>query len=569
LVVKAPSTDWEATLVTKTALQTPLGIVFFDPLTTGDDYWAAWYDFKEMKYGDTGNDRMYAAGGDDWLAGGDDDDDLYGGNGDDNLFGGNDQDVLVGEGGYDQLYGEAGHDLLISGHGNPTNLIATVDDAVFDVGGFMDGGTGNDVLRVDVAFTGRLTIDGGADTDLIDYSQQINAWSGGVPSSLPTNRLDLETLTGETPLGGSLLIARIENVLGSEYRDAFYGDDRSNSLSGLANNDRLEGRGGADVLSGGTGYDIAQYTSSATGVDVDMARATQTLMIARNGIIVSNGDAAGDLLVGIEELRGSNFADILRGKSGGGSQSNEAFYGERGDDTLEGRFGADVLDGGTGFDFASYENSSGAVNVSIPRLGYASARFGHAEGDTLSGIEGLIGSAYADTLIGNDNRNELRGNRGADILSGLGGNDTIRGGAGIDSITGGRGRDVLYGEASADSFKYFSVQDSFGTFAQRDLVKDFTRDVVRATGTIAGDTIDLSAIDANQRAGSTGNQAFNFIGGSAFSAAGQVRVTSSVDASGRAYSLVQAEVTGDNIADLSISVHTTSNALLTVADFLL
>ena len=556
-------------MATMTALQTPLGIKFFNTLTTGDDYWAAWFDFDEYQYGDAGNDTMFSAGGNDWLAGGEGDDDIYGGGGDDNLFGGNDQDVLVGEGGYDQLYGEGGNDLLISGYANPIMLIAAVSDAGFDVGGFMDGGTGNDVLRVDVAFTGLLTIDGGADTDLIDYSHQINAWSNGVPASLPTNRLDLESLTGETPFGGSLVIARVGNVLGSEYRDEFYGDDYANTLSGLSNNDRLEGRGGADVLDGGTGYDIAQYTSSATGVDVDMALTTQKLMIVRNGAIISNGDAAGDRLVSIEELQGSNFADILRGKGGGGLPSNEAFYGGRGDDILEGRFGADVLDGGIGFDFASYESSSAAVNVSIPRPGFASAQFGDAAGDTLFNIEGLIGSAYADTLIGNDDRNELRGNNGADTLSGLGGNDTIKGGAGIDSITGGAGRDVLFGEAGADIFMYFSVQDSFGTFNQRDLVQDFTRDVVTLTGIIAGDTIDFSAIDANQRTGSTGNQDFNFIGSTAFSAAGQVRVTSSVDANGRTYSLVQAEVTGDNIADFSMSVYTTNNSLLGVSDFLL
>ena len=554
-------------MATQTALQTPLGIKFFDTLTTGDDYWLAWYDFDENKYGDAGNDKMFAAGGDDWLAGGEDDDEIYGGGGDDNLFGGNDQDILVGESGYDQLYGEGGRDLLISGYANPNHLIAAVSDAVFDVGGFMDGGAGDDVMRVDVAFTGLLTIDGGADKDLIDYSQQINSWSNGVPASLPTNRLDLETLTGETPFGGDLLIARVENVLGSEYRDQFSGDDFANSLSGLSNNDRLEGRGGADTLDGGTGYDIAQYTSSATGVDVDMARTTQSLTIVRNIAIISNGDAAGDRLVSIEELRGSNFADILRGKGGGGLPSTEAFYGGRGDDILEGRFGADVLDGGTGFDFASYESSSAAVNVFIPRPGFASAQFGDAAGDTLFNIEGLIGSAYADTLIGNDDRNELRGNNGADTLSGLGGNDTIKGGAGIDSITGGGGRDVLYGGGGADIFKYFGVQDSFGTFDQRDVVKDFTRDDVTLGGVTPGDTIDLSAIDA--RTGSTGNQAFNFIGGSAFSAAGQVRVTSSVDASGRAYSLVQAEVNGDSIADFSMSVYTTNNSLLGVSDFLL
>jgi hypothetical protein len=41
------------------------------------------------------------------------------------------------------------------------------------------------------------------------------------------------------------------------------------------------------------------------------------------------------------------------------------------------------------------------------------------------------------------------------------------------------------------------------------------------SGIVGGDTIDLSSLDAN--AGAAGNQAFQFIGTAAFSAAGQVR----------------------------------------------
>lgn len=556
-------------MVTLTAFQTPFGIKFLNTLSTGDDYWVAWFDTDEYQFGSSGNDTMFSAGGDDWLAGGTGNDDIYGGAGTDNLFGGSGNDKLIGGSGLDQLYGGDGHDLLINSRANPVMAIAAVSDIIFDLGGFMDGGSGNDTFRVDVFFNGQLAIDGGADADTIDFSQQTNDWPSAPPSGLPTNLLDLESLIGETPLGGLLTVARVENIIGGEYRDEFYGNDGINSLRGLTNADVLEGRGGADTLDGGLGHDVAQYRSAASGVEVDMARMTQTLLTVRGGVTVSNGDAAGDRLVSIEELRGSIFADILRGKSGGGLPSNEALYGDGGNDLLEGRYGADILDGGAGFDFASYQSSSAAVNVSIPRLGYANAQFGDAAGDTLLNIEALIGSSYSDTLIGNNDRNELRGGNGGDLLSGLGGNDTLKGGAGIDSIAGGAGRDVMYGEAGADSFTFFSVLDSNGTFKQRDLIQDFTRDVLRPTGLVLGDTIDLSAIDANQRAGTTGNQAFNFIGGEGFSEAGQVRVTSGLDASGRMFNIVQVEVTGDKVVDFSVSIYTTNNTLLSVSDFLL
>lgn len=71
--------------------------------------------------------------------------------------------------------------------------------------------------------------------------------------------------------------------------------------------------------------------------------------------------------------------------------------------------------------------------------------------------------------------------------------------------------------------------------------------------------------------GAIGNQTFEFRGSQAFTAAGQVRVVEAVDSAGRTYNLVEAEVTGDNVADFQLSVYTTTidNALLTANDFLL
>jgi Ca2+-binding RTX toxin-like protein len=321
-----------------------------------------------------------------------------------------------------------------------------------DVGGVMDGGTGSDTFFVDLAFSGFvvdfafsrvLSVDGGVslagDTDTINFGSQATVWENGVPANVGTNLLDLESGNGLTPFGGVLTVARVENITGGEYRDQFFGDDGANTLLGMANDDVLEGRGGGDTLNGGAGRDVAQYTSSPLGVDVDLLRATQLL-----------GDAAGDRLISIEEVRGSNFGDILRGTNAG---VGEVLFGGGGDDTLEGRSGADTLNGGSGFDFASYESSGTpllgfgvGVNVLLPRPGFIPAETGgHAAGDTLVSIEGLIGSAFADTLTGNDERNELRGGDGADTLSGLGGTDTLRGGNGADKLYGGTQKDTLDG----------------------------------------------------------------------------------------------------------------------------
>ena len=102
-------------------------------------------------------------------------------------------------------------------------------------------------------------------------------------------------------------------------------------------------------------------------------------------------DAAGDQLRDIENLIGSAHADIL--------------VGDGGDNVLEGGDGADKLDGGTGRDTASYKGSSAAVNVTLATGGTVDG--GDATGDSLAGIENLIGSAQGDTLVGDDGANVL------------------------------------------------------------------------------------------------------------------------------------------------------------------
>ena len=111
-------------------------------------------------------------------------------------------------------------------------------------------------------------------------------------------------------------MARVENIAGGDYRDEFYGDNSANILRGHGNADVLEGRGGADTLDGGTGHDVAQYTSASSAVEVDLSLTTQSMTIVRAGRTISNGDAAGDVLQSIEEVRGSNYDDVLRGRTG-------------------------------------------------------------------------------------------------------------------------------------------------------------------------------------------------------------------------------------------------------------
>ena len=82
--------------------------------------------------------------------------------------------------------------------------------------------------------------------------------------------------------------------------------------------------------------------------------------------------------------------------------------------------------------------------------------------DTLSSIEGLTGSAFADRLKGNDAANALAGGDRNDRLAGGKGTDHLEGGNGADRLIGGRDADLLAGGKGVDTFGYDTARDSTG-----------------------------------------------------------------------------------------------------------
>lgn len=106
---------------------------------------------------------------------------------------------------------------------------------------------------------------------------------------------------------------------------------------------------------------------------------------------------------------------------------SDRLHGHAGDDHFITGGGGDRVVGGVGNDTADYSRSGGYVEVDLlGREGY----HGRAAGDTLLGIENVIGSDRNDTLRGDDGDNILQGGRGNDLLAGRGGNDILIGGDG-------------------------------------------------------------------------------------------------------------------------------------------
>ena len=114
------------------------------------------------------------------------------------------------------------------------------------------------------------------------------------------------------------------------------------------------------------------------------------------------GHADGDVLVNVEDLTGSAYADLLCGDGNAnqlaGGKGDDELLGSGGDDILEGGpgadrldggAGADRLDGGAGADRVSYRGSDAGVTVNLKQ---GTATGGHAQGDVLVNVENVTGS---------------------------------------------------------------------------------------------------------------------------------------------------------------------------------
>ncbi len=404
------------------------------------------------------------------VSGGDGNDQLTGGGGNDDLFASWGDDVLTGNGGNDTFFsGGPGTKILDGGAGSDTvsfsggvsGIVVDLSNASpQDIGPFHSINTFISIENIFGTF-GDDTLTGDGNDNVLNGSggnDTLNGGSGSDTASYDQSYavvVDL-TLSGaaQDTIGAGLdTLNSIENLYGSNDADTLKGDAGDNVLNGSGGDDILQGRGGNDTLIGGLGSDTASYADGASGVTVDLTIATAQAV---------GGGLGNDTLSGIENLIGSAFADTLTGDGG-----NNTFTGGAGDD---------VLSGAGGTDTASYADAASGVTVDLT-IATAQAVGGGLGSDTLSGIENLTGSAYADTLTGDAGNNVLSGGAGNDILVGGLGDDTLDGGADIDTasyadaasgvsvdlsqvtrqITGGAGNDYLFnienliGSAFADA----------------------------------------------------------------------------------------------------------------------
>lgn len=287
----------------------------------------------------------------------------------------------------------------------------------------------------------------------------------------------------------------IDDLKGQGGNDFLYGD---------AGNDAITGGTGNDTIDGGAGIDAADYSDATSGVTVNLATLTAQAV---------GGGLGSDTLTSIENLLGSNFGDILYGDG-----SNNSINGLLGDDVFfVNNAGADVYLGDGGADTINYTGVTSGVTVDLA-TGTVSGHL-NVTGDTVTGIENVVGTAFGDTIAGNTSDNILDGGALNDTLIGDEGNDTLLGGSGSDVMAGGKGDDTYVVDVATDDVNELSgegtdhVKSAVTYILEADLEKlTLTGTTTNGTGNNADNDI-IGSSGVNILKGLGGNDFLNGMAG--------------------------------------------------------
>src|ERR671914_2177060 len=190
-------------------------------------------------------------------------------------------------------------------------------------------------------------------------------------------------------------LERIPTVLGTPGNDVLTGTVGDDVIAGLGGDDVIVGREGHDLICGGDGNDRitagpglfeSDVVSGDPGDDLVVVRSTASVVVYAFApgpvtIDLEAGTAKGwgaDTLVGVHNVIGSRFDDVIRGSDGfnclDGDAGNDTLLGLAGEDCLYGGAGSDQLDGGLGSDVIAFGH------VRNPMIVNLAAGFSRGEG---------------------------------------------------------------------------------------------------------------------------------------------------------------------------------------------
>ena len=347
--------------------------------------------------------------------------------GDDNLIGTGAPDTINALAGNDTVDGGFGNDTIFGGDDNDTLDGGAGDDTIDGGTGinFMVGGAGDDLL-----IGGQRGISGTLNTTAVDanFGNYRSATAGITVTQTGALGTALSTVTGDASVGNDTLQS-VEIIMGSDFDDTYTVDSSYRGQFGGFN--EFQPGAGNDVIN--STFDVFTrigYTDAADSVTVDLD--------SQQAFSTNAGDTANvglDTFTGVSSARGSAHDDVLLGSNS--TSGSEQFRGLAGNDTIDGR-------GGTR-DEADYRNSPGGIvaDLSGGAIGSGTVQDGFGTVDTLTNIERIRGSEFADTIILDDGDNRGRGQAGNDTIEGRGGNDQLIGGENDDMLFGGTGDDVI------------------------------------------------------------------------------------------------------------------------------
>jgi Ca2+-binding RTX toxin-like protein len=265
-----------------------------------------------------------------------------------------------------------------------------VDRLIFDDAGTLP----TDVSPGDESFAGIFT----TTLDVISGPQagRFIVLTGDV-SALQLTTTNLAFASGGFWVMGDNTISRS----GDDLNNALTGTAQADALAGVGGDDLMEGLGGDDLFylsaNGPSGFDTVIGGAGIDTLNWDEAGVALVVNLATN--TVSGGSVASDgaQLSGIENVIGGNFNDTFTANSATQVSGRlntdivQIFEGGGGSDTINGALGDGRLT------VVSYQFSPAAATIS---LGPFNANDGYGTFDVFNNIDGVIGSAFNDTVFG-------------------------------------------------------------------------------------------------------------------------------------------------------------------------
>jgi Ca2+-binding RTX toxin-like protein len=353
---------------------------------------------------------------------------LTGSSQDDVIAAGSGDDTLTGGLGIDTLLGEDGHDVFV------------YSSAHFASGETLDGGAGNDVLRMSgnnnfaggsLASIESLTFAGNATATFSARQAEMFASVAGDASA---NIFAVNLGAGETVALSGAAFSNWDQMYDSIRLN---GSTSGETMTGTAQAETFSGGSGADTLSGMAGDDVFIFGGG------DVAAGEQILGGAGSDALLLQGSEnfQTSTLASLEGLTYFAEADarFAAGQIGSGLASNAMITGD------------------------THANSLTIAMDAGQSLSLANFSFAHwNEGQELDWVT-IGGSTGDENITGSSQNDSISSGAGSDVLIGLGGGDHLTGGQGSDMFVERTGVSALSSRGDnldmIQDFNWFSEGD--------------------------------------------------------------------------------------------------------------